>query len=133
MRLHARHDARLLGLRIFQATGRNIEDLGEEQGHRVLRVRGKEREVNDVGLLLARAEAARGVTLMPISGLPRVSPGHELPEDLLAFYQVPGAGGNGVRVYGRSELVERLLEAGVASWTAEDFQSYGEAYDEADS
>jgi integrase/recombinase XerD len=31
----------LLGLRSFEATGSNIEDLGEEHGHRVLRVRGK--------------------------------------------------------------------------------------------
>lgn len=31
----------LLGLWIFEATGSNIEDLGEEHGHRVLRVRGK--------------------------------------------------------------------------------------------
>ena len=31
----------LLGLRIFEATGSNIEDLGEEHGHHVLRVRGK--------------------------------------------------------------------------------------------
>jgi integrase/recombinase XerD len=31
----------LLGLRIFEAPGSNIEDLGEEHGHRVLRVRGK--------------------------------------------------------------------------------------------
>jgi integrase/recombinase XerD len=31
----------LLGLRIFEATGSNIDDLGEEHGHRVLRVRGK--------------------------------------------------------------------------------------------
>jgi integrase/recombinase XerD len=31
----------LLGLRIFEATGANIEDLGEEHGHRVLRVCGK--------------------------------------------------------------------------------------------
>jgi integrase/recombinase XerD len=31
----------LLGLRIFEATGANIEDLGEEHGHRVLLVRGK--------------------------------------------------------------------------------------------
>jgi hypothetical protein len=28
-------------LRIFEATGSNIEDLGEEHGHRVLRVHGK--------------------------------------------------------------------------------------------
>jgi integrase/recombinase XerD len=31
----------LLGLRIFEATGSNIADLGEEHGHRVLRVIGK--------------------------------------------------------------------------------------------
>jgi integrase/recombinase XerD len=31
----------LLELRIFEATGSNIEELGEEHGHRVLRVRGK--------------------------------------------------------------------------------------------
>ncbi len=31
----------LLGLRIFEAAGADIEDLGEEHGHRVLRVRGK--------------------------------------------------------------------------------------------
>jgi integrase/recombinase XerD len=31
----------LLGLRIFEATGANIDDLGEEHGHRVLRVVGK--------------------------------------------------------------------------------------------
>jgi integrase/recombinase XerD len=31
----------LLGLRISEATGSNIDDLGEEHGHRVLRVHGK--------------------------------------------------------------------------------------------
>jgi integrase/recombinase XerD len=31
----------LLGLRIFEATGADITDLGEEHGHRVLRVCGK--------------------------------------------------------------------------------------------
>jgi integrase/recombinase XerD len=31
----------LLGLRIFEACGANISDLGEEHGHRVLKVRGK--------------------------------------------------------------------------------------------
>jgi integrase len=31
----------LLGLRIFEACGTNIDDLGEEHGHRVLKVRGK--------------------------------------------------------------------------------------------
>jgi integrase len=31
----------LLGLRIFEATGADVADLGEEHGHRVLRVCGK--------------------------------------------------------------------------------------------
>src|SRR3954453_10343822 len=31
----------LLGLRIFEACGANISDLGEEHGHRVLKIRGK--------------------------------------------------------------------------------------------
>ena len=31
----------LLGLRIFEACGANIANLGEEHGHRVLKVRGK--------------------------------------------------------------------------------------------
>jgi site-specific recombinase XerD len=31
----------LLGLRIFEATGANTQDLGEEHGHRVLKVHGK--------------------------------------------------------------------------------------------
>jgi integrase len=31
----------LLGLRIFEAAGSNVEDLGEEHGHRALRVVGK--------------------------------------------------------------------------------------------
>jgi site-specific recombinase XerD len=34
----------LLGLRIFEACGASIADLGEEHGHRVLRVRGKGRQ-----------------------------------------------------------------------------------------
>jgi integrase/recombinase XerD len=35
----------LLGLRIFEATGADISDLGEEHGHRVLRVCGKGHKV----------------------------------------------------------------------------------------
>lgn len=31
----------LLGLRIFEACGANVADLGEEHGHRVLKIRGK--------------------------------------------------------------------------------------------
>jgi integrase/recombinase XerD len=40
----------LLGLRIFEATGADITDLGEEHGHRVLRVCGKGGKVVQVPL-----------------------------------------------------------------------------------
>jgi integrase len=40
-RLRPGRAPRLLGLRIFEACGAGIGDLGEEHGHRVLRVRGK--------------------------------------------------------------------------------------------
>jgi integrase/recombinase XerD len=40
----------LLGLRIFEATSANIADLGEEHGHRVLRVCGKGTKVVPVPL-----------------------------------------------------------------------------------
>jgi integrase/recombinase XerD len=47
----------LLGLRIFEATGADVEDLGEEHGHRVLRVRGKGGKVVLVPLPPAVARA----------------------------------------------------------------------------
>jgi integrase/recombinase XerD len=47
----------LLGLRIFEATGADITDLGEEHGHRVLRVVGKGTKVVLVPLPPAVARA----------------------------------------------------------------------------
>src|SRR3989440_6103106 len=47
----------LLGLRIFEACGSNIHDLGEEHGHRVLRVHGKGGKVVLVPLPPAVARA----------------------------------------------------------------------------
>jgi integrase/recombinase XerD len=47
----------LLGLRIFEATGADISDLGEEHGHRVLRVVGKGARVVLVPLPPAVARA----------------------------------------------------------------------------
>ncbi|MFI7553812.1 tyrosine-type recombinase/integrase [Micromonospora sediminimaris] len=47
----------LLGLRIFEACGSTIADLGEEHGHRVLRVRGKGGKVVLVPLPPAVARA----------------------------------------------------------------------------
>ncbi len=60
----------LLGFRIFEACGSSIADLGEERGHRVLRVRGKGGKVVLVSLppAVARAidRAADGRTDGPI-------------------------------------------------------------------
>jgi integrase/recombinase XerD len=47
----------LLGLRIFEACGTNVADLGEEHGHRVLKVRGKGGKVVLVPLPPAVARA----------------------------------------------------------------------------
>jgi integrase len=55
----------LLGLRIFEATGADIADLGEEHGHRVLRVCGKGTKIvlvplpPAVGRAIDRATAGR--------------------------------------------------------------------------
>jgi integrase/recombinase XerD len=55
----------LLGLRIIEASGADIADLGEEHGHRVLRVRGKGTKVvliplpPAVGRAIDRAVAGR--------------------------------------------------------------------------
>src|SRR6185437_2456455 len=60
----------LLGLRIFEATGLDIADLGEQHGHRVLRVVGKGQEVVLVPMppAVARAvdRAVSGRTAGPI-------------------------------------------------------------------
>jgi integrase/recombinase XerD len=55
----------LLGLRIFEATGADIADLGEEHGHRVLRVCGKGTKVVLIPLPPAVARA--------------IDPGHRHP------------------------------------------------------
>jgi integrase/recombinase XerD len=68
----------LLGLRIFEATRSDIEDLGEEHGHRVLRVRGKGDKVvlvplpPAVGRALERATDVRttGPILLTSRGTP---------------------------------------------------------------
>ncbi len=60
----------LLGLRIFEATSANVTDLGEEHGHRVLRVCGKGAKVVLIPLPpavgLAIDQAAGGRTSGPI-------------------------------------------------------------------
>jgi integrase/recombinase XerD len=57
----------LLGLRIFEATSADITDLGEEHGHRVLRVCGKGTKVvlvplpPAVGRAIDRAAGGRSI------------------------------------------------------------------------
>ena len=68
----------LLGLRIFEATSANIADLGEEHGHRVLRVCGKGTKVvlvplpPAVGRAIDRAAGSRtgGPILLNTRGAP---------------------------------------------------------------
>ena len=56
----------LLGLRIFEATGADIADLGEEHGHRVLGVCGKGTKV-----VLVPLPAPRDTRHCRIAGVPR--------------------------------------------------------------
>jgi integrase len=58
----------LLGLRIFEATGADIADLGEEHGHRVLRVVGKGTKVVLVPLPPAVARAIDRAVATRITG-----------------------------------------------------------------
>jgi integrase len=66
----------LLGLRIFEACGANIADLGKEHGHRVLRVRGKGGKVVLVPLPPAVAATRRLKHLAATAGvrMPRMHP-----------------------------------------------------------
>jgi integrase/recombinase XerD len=64
----------LLGLRIFEASAANIDDLGEQHGHRVLRVVGKETKIVRVPLPPAVGRAidhAHGRSSGPILLNPR--------------------------------------------------------------
>jgi integrase/recombinase XerD len=64
----------LLGLRVFEATGTNLNDLGEEHGHRVLRIRGEGDKVVLVPLPPAVAHAVERA-----AGSSRGWPGYKLP------------------------------------------------------
>jgi integrase/recombinase XerD len=63
----------LLGLRIFEACGASIEDLGEEHGHRVLKVRGKGGKTVLVPLPPAVARAVDHAASGRVSGPPLVN------------------------------------------------------------
>jgi integrase/recombinase XerD len=67
----------LLGLRIFEVTGANIADIGEEHGHRVLRVGGKGSKVVPVPLPPAVGRAIdRAVSDRPRRADPAEQPRH---------------------------------------------------------
>jgi integrase len=65
----------LLGLRIFEATGADIADLGEEHGHRVLRVCGKGTKVVLIPLppAVGRACSSRSIGAEDRAGKPSTS------------------------------------------------------------
>jgi hypothetical protein len=64
----------LLGLRFFEATGANIADLGEEHGHRVLRVCGKGGKVVQIPLPPARRPGYRPGSRPPGPRAPPAQP-----------------------------------------------------------
>ena len=86
----------LLGLRIFEATGADIADLGEEHGHRVLRVCGKGTKVvlvplpPAVGRAIDRAtgDRIRGPILLNTRGSPMDR--HAATRRLRRFAEVAG-------------------------------------------
>ena len=108
----------LLGLRIFEATSTNIADLGEEHGHRVLRVCGKGTKIvlvplpPAVGRAIDRAVAGRthGPVLLNSRGA-RNGPARGHPPRLAA-----GAGIQAARAHPhmlRHTFVTTMLDAGV--------------------
>src|SRR3954454_10278417 len=69
----------LLGLRIFEATGANIEALSEVHGHRVLRVHGKGDKFTLVPFPPAVARAAdRAIEDRPADAILRSTTGHRM-------------------------------------------------------
>lgn len=91
----------LLGLRIFEACGSNIADLGEEHGHRVLRLRGKGGKVMLVPLppAVARAidRAVDGRASGPILATPSARGGTGMlpPADSSTWPKPQGSGCRG--------------------------------------
>ncbi|GGQ83652.1 tyrosine-type recombinase/integrase [Couchioplanes azureus] len=111
----------LLGLRIFEACGLNISDLGEEQGHRVLRVRGKGGTVVLVPLPPAVARAVeRAVDERESGPLLRNTLGRRLDRHAATRRLKRLAAGAGIRMPRmhphmlRHTFVTTMLDAGVS-------------------
>jgi hypothetical protein len=80
----------LLGLRIFAATGADIGDLGEEHGHRVLRVCGKGKVV----LVRCPRRSAGLSTAPPAAGTPGRSCSTAMARGWTGMPQPGGSGGS---------------------------------------
>ena len=110
----------LLGLRIFEATGADIADLGEEHGHRVLRVCGKGTKVVLVPLPPAVGRAIdRAIGLADARAYPAQQPRH--PDGPPRRHPPPAPARRGRRHPGhqghphmlRHTYVTTMLDAGV--------------------
>jgi site-specific recombinase XerD len=110
----------LLGLRIFEATGANIEALGEVHGHRVVRVHGKGDKVARVPLPPAVARAVDRATQGRETGpILRSSTGHRMDRHCATrrlHALAKAAGVTTARMHPhmlRHTFVTTLLDAGV--------------------
>jgi integrase/recombinase XerD len=110
----------LLGLRIFEATGADIGDLGEEHGHRVQRVCGKGGKVVLVPLLPAAGRAIdRAVSGRSAGPVLLNSRGTRMDRHAATRRLRRLAGTAGVRIAGthphmlRHTFVTTMLDAGV--------------------
>jgi site-specific recombinase XerD len=110
----------LLGLRIFEACGASIEDLGEEHGHRVLKVHGKGGKVVLTPLPPAVARAVdRAVEGRPRGPILRTSRGTRMDRHCATrrLRHIAAAGGvHTARMHPhmlRHTFVTTMLDAGV--------------------
>ena len=110
----------LLGLRIFESCGTNIADLGEEHGHRVLRVVGKGDKTvliplpPAVGRALDRPSATgppgRSCSTLAVCGWTGTPP----PAAYITWRTTPGCGCHGLHPHMlRHTYVTTMLDAGV--------------------
>ena len=111
----------LLGLRIFEATSANITDLGEEHGHRVLRVCGKGSKVVQVPLPPASAARSTGQPACGTAGQScstTAAPGWTAmrpPGAFGAWLAAPGCGQGHTRICSATHLSPRCS---MLAWTS---------------
>jgi integrase len=104
----------LLGLRIFEATSANITDLGEEHGHRVLRVCGKGSKVAQVPLppavsrAIDRATGPRDHGPILLNNRGTRMDRHAPPAAFGASLAAPGCGQGHTRICSATHLLSVL-------------------------